>query len=275
MVRRTARRTAGHEVRLPSGAYAQMRDQLPQVADDVVTAIIAGSPATRTRCPARWARTSATRSAGARRLPRPGERAARDRPRTPGAGGRGAYQLGRGEARSGRTTEALLAAYRIGARVAWRDMSTTAVGAGVDADALVGFAELVFATIDELSAASVASHADELATTGRVRQRLLGGRAPPARRVARRRHARGRRAGRVGAAPHADGGDRARVTGATGPGVGRARHPPGGRPARARRGRPAARARRARAPAGGAAARWPTAAAPPDRIWPWLEVRAS
>jgi hypothetical protein len=85
----------------------------------------------------------------------------------------GAYQLGRGEARSGRTTEALLAAYRIGARVAWRDMSTTAVRSGVEAEALVGFAELVFAYIDELSAASVAGHSDELATTGRVRQRLL------------------------------------------------------------------------------------------------------
>ena len=35
------------------------------------------------------------------------------------------------------------------------------------------FAELVFAYIDELSAASVAGHTDELETTGRVRQRYL------------------------------------------------------------------------------------------------------
>ena len=35
------------------------------------------------------------------------------------------------------------------------------------------FAELVFAFIDELSASSVSGHADELATTGRVRQRYL------------------------------------------------------------------------------------------------------
>ena len=95
-------------------------------------------------------------------------------PRTPTAPAvEGAYQLGRGEARSGRTTEALLAAYRIGARVSWRDMSTTAVRNGVDAGALVAFAELVFAYIDELSASSIAGHTDELATTGRVRQRLL------------------------------------------------------------------------------------------------------
>jgi hypothetical protein len=52
-------------------------------------------------------------------------------------------------------------------------MSTTAVQTGVTDDTLVSFAELVFAYIDELSAASVAGHNDELATTGRVRQRLL------------------------------------------------------------------------------------------------------
>jgi hypothetical protein len=85
----------------------------------------------------------------------------------------GAYQLGRGEARSGRSVDALLSAYRIGARVAWREMSATAVRNGVDADTLARFAELVFAYIDELSASSVAGHNDELANTGRVRQRLL------------------------------------------------------------------------------------------------------
>ena len=85
----------------------------------------------------------------------------------------GAYQLGRGEARSGRTVDALLSAYRLGARVAWREMSTVAVAQQVDAENLARFAELVFAYIDELSAASVAGHNDERATTGRVRQRLL------------------------------------------------------------------------------------------------------
>jgi len=85
----------------------------------------------------------------------------------------GAYQLGRGEARSGRSVDALLAAYRIGARVSWREMSSTAVRNGIDAETLGRFAELVFAYIDELSASSVAGHNDELATTGRVRERLL------------------------------------------------------------------------------------------------------
>lgn len=84
-----------------------------------------------------------------------------------------AYELGRGEARSGRSTDALLSAYRVGARVAWRDLGDSAVGAGLPATTVAKFAELVFAYIDELSATSVVGHADELATTGRVRQRYL------------------------------------------------------------------------------------------------------
>jgi hypothetical protein len=175
MVRRTVRRTAGHGLRLQARAIADMRDQLPQVADDVVGAIIAEVPSyegalsgpmgENIRNAVQLALGGFLSLASGRRGADPGT------PTAPAV--EGAYQLGRGEARSGRTTEALLAAYRIGARVAWRDMSTTAVRSGVEAEALVGFAELVFAYIDELSAASVAGHSDELATTGRVRQRLL------------------------------------------------------------------------------------------------------
>jgi PucR-like helix-turn-helix protein len=85
----------------------------------------------------------------------------------------GAYALGRGEARSGRSMDALLAAYRVGARVAWRELAAAAAAAGVDSTTMAQFAELVFAYIDELSAASVAGHTDELSTTGRVRERYL------------------------------------------------------------------------------------------------------
>ncbi|MGH3560822.1 MAG: PucR family transcriptional regulator [Mycobacterium sp.] len=85
----------------------------------------------------------------------------------------GAYELGRGEARNGRSMDALLSAYRVGARVAWRELSATAVAGGLGAATMARFAELVFAFIDELSAASVSGHADELTTAGRVRQRYL------------------------------------------------------------------------------------------------------
>nr|WP_232344334.1 MULTISPECIES: helix-turn-helix domain-containing protein [Actinoplanes] len=85
----------------------------------------------------------------------------------------GAYALGRGEARSGRSLDALLAAYRVGARVAWRELAAISVNSGQPAGTIADFAELVFAYIDELSAASVAGHADELAASGRIRLRHL------------------------------------------------------------------------------------------------------
>jgi hypothetical protein len=85
----------------------------------------------------------------------------------------GAYALGRGEARSGRSMDALLGAYRVGARVSWRHLAASAVAAGLTVEQLARFAELVFAYIDQLSAASVAGHSDELATSGRVRERYL------------------------------------------------------------------------------------------------------
>jgi hypothetical protein len=85
----------------------------------------------------------------------------------------GAYALGRGEAREGRTMEALLAAYRVGARVAWQEVSALLVRRRVAAATVARFAELVFAYIDELSGASAAGHRDELATSGRVREQLF------------------------------------------------------------------------------------------------------
>lgn len=83
----------------------------------------------------------------------------------------GAYELGRGEARTGRSIDALLAAFRVGARESWREMSAAAVESGLPAQTIALLAEMVFAYIDELSASSVAGHADEQAIAGRVRQR--------------------------------------------------------------------------------------------------------
>ena len=75
---------------------------------------------------------------------------------------RDVYQaLGRGELRQGRTLEALLAAYRAGARVAFRSFATLAREGGLGPDLLMPLAESVFAYIDELSAASVEGFAAE------------------------------------------------------------------------------------------------------------------
>jgi hypothetical protein len=174
-MREIGRRTAGHGLLLPEEAVAEIRHQLPKVADRVVAAIIEEVPSYEDAFSGSMGETirNAVQLALGGFLSLASGRRGSD-PRTPAAPAvEGAYQLGRGEARSGRSTEALLAAYRIGARVSWHEMSTTAVSNGVDAETLVSFAELVFAYIDELSASSVAGHTDELATTGRVRQRLL------------------------------------------------------------------------------------------------------
>jgi hypothetical protein len=82
-----------------------------------------------------------------------------------------AYELGSLEARTGRTVDALLAAYRVGARVSWREWSAFVVERQLPGQALARFAEILFAYIDQLSAASVAGYGDQVATTGRVRER--------------------------------------------------------------------------------------------------------
>lgn len=160
---------------LPHEAMAQIRVALPQVATAVVTAVVAEVPSYESAL--RDSKGETIRNAvqlalgGFLSLATDSDESD---PRTPTAPAvRGAYQLGRGEARSGRSTDALLSAFRIGARVSWREMAAIGVSAGLPAARVASFAELVFAYIDELSAASVAGHADELATSGRVRERLL------------------------------------------------------------------------------------------------------
>src|SRR4051794_37816230 len=89
--------------------------------------------------------------------------------------GRALYaDLGRGEAREGRSLEALLAAYRIGARVAWRRAAVRARELGMDDEVLALLAESIFAYIDELSAASAEGFAREQSA------QAGGGRPPPA-----------------------------------------------------------------------------------------------
>ncbi|MCW2815675.1 MAG: hypothetical protein JWN84_3130 [Nocardioides sp.] len=169
------RRTADHGLLLPTAVAIQIREGLPRVADEVVTAIIDEVPGYTDAFHGPMGETirNAVQLALGGFLSLASGRRGTD-PRTPTAPAvEGAYQIGRGEARSGRSTEAILSAYRIGARVSWQQMAHDAVRAGLDAETLASFAALVFAYIDELSASSVAGHADELATTGRVRQQRL------------------------------------------------------------------------------------------------------
>jgi hypothetical protein len=91
--------------------------------------------------------------------------------------GREAYvNLGRGEMRAGRSLDALLAAYRLGARVAWRRLAAAGERAGLPPRTLYTLAEAIFAYIDELSADSIEGYAREQAAAAgalqRRRQRL-------------------------------------------------------------------------------------------------------
>ena len=173
---------------LPTTVADAMRADLPSVAERTVAAIVVEVPSYADAFAGDMGRTigNAVQLAlgGFLELATTGGGADASTPIEPALDG--AYALGRGEARSGRSMDALLGAYRVGARVAWRHMAASAVAAGLTVEQLARFAELVFAYIDQLSAASVAGHADELATSGRVRrrylerlgQRLLAGSAP-------------------------------------------------------------------------------------------------
>jgi hypothetical protein len=71
------------------------------------------------------------------------------------------FELGRGEVRQGRSLDALLAAYRVGARVTWRRCGAAASELGLDGPTLVGLGELLFAVIDSLSAAAAEGYTRE------------------------------------------------------------------------------------------------------------------
>lgn len=154
---------------------AALEAVLPRMAEHTVAAVIAEVPAYADAFSGRMGQNveNAVRAALGAFL-RLATRAGDSDPAPPlSAALDGAYDLGRGEARGGRSIDVLLSAYRVGARVAWRELSETAVTAGLAGGTIAQFAELVFAFIDELSASSVSGHADELATAGRVRQRYL------------------------------------------------------------------------------------------------------
>lgn len=159
--------------RLPDAAVAGLAQHLPEVAERCVAAITAEVPSYANALSGELGPqiegAVAQALAGFLRLAGGPQGSDPSTPVRPAL--EGAYALGQGEARSGRSMNALLAAYRVGARVSWRELSAAAVASGVDAGTIAKFAELVFAYIDELSAASVTGHSEELAASERVRER--------------------------------------------------------------------------------------------------------
>ncbi|HEY2602648.1 MAG TPA: helix-turn-helix domain-containing protein [Thermoleophilaceae bacterium] len=103
------------------------------------------------------------------------------------------FAFGRGETRSGRSLDALLSAYRAGARVAWRGMARAGDEAGVQPQELYSLAEAIFAYIDEISAVTAEGYTFEQSLAQRERheqtrslvEALLGEPQAPAAELAR------------------------------------------------------------------------------------------
>ena len=85
--------------------------------------------------------------------------------------------LGRGEFHAGRSLDALLAAYRVGARLAWRRFVEAGTAGRLPPDAIYSLGEAIFAYIDEISAESADGYAEEQSAAAgesqRRRRRLI------------------------------------------------------------------------------------------------------
>src|SRR3954463_11240715 len=86
-------------------------------------------------------------------------------------------KLGRGEFHAGRSLDALLAAYRVGARLAWRRFVEAGKAAGLEPRALYSIGEGIFEYIDVRSADSAEGYAleqqEEAGERRRRRRRLV------------------------------------------------------------------------------------------------------
>src|SRR2546423_5195441 len=80
--------------------------------------------------------------------------------------------LGKAEFRAGRTLDSLLAAYRLGARIAWRRCADECDAAGIEPRVVYRLGEAIFAYIDALSAESAEGFAAaQTAAAGERQQR--------------------------------------------------------------------------------------------------------
>jgi hypothetical protein len=158
---------------LPAGLSTLLSDAIPSIASEVVDVMSAAIPEYRVP-DVRFARDVRRGVEGAledfaaligHRRPVPGAR------RSLYAG------LGQQEWRSGRSLDALHAAYHLGARVVWRRISGLATAAGADPATVSLLADSVFAYLDEVAAVSAdgfaAASAAAAGQTERQRQRLL------------------------------------------------------------------------------------------------------
>src|SRR5918911_1087555 len=153
---------------LPPSLAAALRPALPELTDAIIAAIGAEVPA--------YARPLEGPFGRALRV---GVRTALARfvdgiedPTSEDAEARALYvELGQAEFRGGRSLDALLSAYRIGARLAWERFVAAGEAAGHEPATLYRLASAIFSYIDRISADSVEGYAREQAAAEGQRQR--------------------------------------------------------------------------------------------------------
>ena len=157
---------------IPAEAADVLRPLLPGLADETIAAIAADVP--------EYAREMEGEFG---RLVRLGVEVAFNRfvdliadPAADGGYARETYvNLGRGEFRAGRSLDVLLAAYRVGARLAWRRFVEAGSSRDLPPEVLYQLGEAIFAYIDELSAESAEGYAEEQsAAAGEAQRRRRG-----------------------------------------------------------------------------------------------------
>ena len=153
---------------LPPALAAALRPALPDLAQDIIAAI--GREVPDYARPLEGPFGRALRVGVERALAR-----FVDGIEDPAAGDGGAREiyvaLGRGEMRGGRSLDALLSAYRIGARLAWERFVAAGEAAGHEPRTLYRLASAIFDYIDGISAESVEGFTEERAAAEGERQR--------------------------------------------------------------------------------------------------------
>jgi hypothetical protein len=153
---------------LPQPVMDVVRPLLPALTDEIVEAVGREVPAYRR--PLEGAFGEGVRLGVGVALSRFVESAGSPDPAEPGFA-QTYVQLGRGEYRQGRELDALLAAYRVGARIAWRRIADAGDEAGLEPRDLYRVGEALFTYIDALSAESAEGWAGAQAAAAGERQR--------------------------------------------------------------------------------------------------------
>jgi hypothetical protein len=158
-------------MRVPSEVAAVLREAVPQASERVLSAIRAEIPDYAHPLTGEFGRVA--RNGVEVALHRFVELVERPEQDALGPSRAIYYDLGRGECRQGRSLDALLGAYRVGALVAWNEIVPACEAAAVEPSTLYELAAAVFAYIHELSAVSAEGYSAERGATQAARQELV------------------------------------------------------------------------------------------------------